>query len=102
DGVAKVIASLTDQLNRALGHGGVQWSLETRSGEPAHVLTTVAHELGASMIVVGTRAPGLTPRLEEWLRGSVAVHLSRRQEQPVIVVPLHASGPAAGYEGLNG
>lgn len=73
-----------------LGSGTVRWSFVQLPGEPAAALGRLAQELHACMIVVGTREPGLGARVEELLTGSVAVHLSHRQNCPVLVVPLGA------------
>lgn len=70
---------------------GITWSFQARAGEPAKELSRVATSLQASMIVVGTREPGIRARFEELLTGSVAVHLAHHQSCPVMVVPLHPS-----------
>lgn len=79
------------ELDQRLSGSGVSWSLRGLAGEPAHELSILAERVDASMIVVGTRRPGLGKRLEELLEGSVAVHLARHQRRPVVVVPLHPS-----------
>ncbi len=58
-----------------------------RGGEPARALAREAGDIGASMIVVGTREHKLTAALKELTAGSVARHLFHRQDLPVLVVP---------------
>lgn len=83
-------ASLTAQLAGA----GVEWSLMPLAGEPGHALAREAHALDASMIVVGTRDHTLAAALKEMTSGSVARHLSHRQDRPVLVVPVNPRVPA--------
>jgi nucleotide-binding universal stress UspA family protein len=67
---------------------GVPWSTRMLAGEPARALSALAAKLDATMIVVGTREPGLKSSLQEFLTGSVAVHLAHHQHRPVVVIPL--------------
>jgi nucleotide-binding universal stress UspA family protein len=89
DYVEETAEQIRSDLTRILGRSGVDWSFRSLTGEPAHALTGLAESLDASMIVVGTREPGLAHRLEELLVGSVAVHLVHHQHRPVLVVPLN-------------
>ena len=75
-------------LSEALADCRVGWSFRTMSGDPARALSDAADTIGASMIVVGTREPGVIHALEEVLVGSVAVHLAHHQHRPVLIVPL--------------
>lgn len=45
------------------------------------------------MIVVGTREHRLTAALKDATAGSVARHLSHRQNRPVLVVPVNPRVP---------
>jgi nucleotide-binding universal stress UspA family protein len=63
--------------------------LLVRSGHAGAVIRDTAHELGASLIVLGTRRP---PTLERWLVGSVAESVARHAECPVLVIPCPAPG----------
>lgn len=66
------------------------WELVYLSGLPDQQLAHLAHTIGAGCFILGTRRPGLRAGLQEWLDGSVAVQLGRRQLRPVIVVPLRS------------
>jgi nucleotide-binding universal stress UspA family protein len=55
-----------------------------REGDPATVLLAVARELGADMIVVGTRGLGAAARV---LLGSVSSRVVAEASVPVTVVP---------------
>ena len=57
------------------------------AGRPDRALTHLARAVGASAFIVGARRPSSTERVREFLAGSVALHLTRHQHRPVIVVP---------------
>jgi len=67
---------------------GVPLATRALTGEPAHCLGRFADRIGAPMIVVGSREAGLRGSLREFFAGSVALHLTHRQQLPVVVVPL--------------
>jgi nucleotide-binding universal stress UspA family protein len=67
---------------------GVPWSARQLVGEPSTELMAVADEVGALMIVVGTRHAGFRGALHTFFAGSVALRLAHRQYRPVVVVPL--------------
>ena len=83
---------LRAEIESALAGTAVDWTLRTVQGEPALVLTDVAEEVDARMIVVGTREAGMLAGIAEFLSGSVAVHLAHRQHRPVLVVPRADGG----------
>lgn len=72
----------------------LDWSVRALSGDPAQALSSLADELDAAMIVIGTRAPGIRESLREFLSGSVAVQLAHSQHRPLVVVPLDPVGVA--------
>lgn len=77
-----------DRLDRELaGHKG-QWEFRYLAGRPDRALTHLARAVGASAFVVGARRPSSTERVREFLAGSVALHLSRHQHRPVLIVPV--------------
>lgn len=84
-----------DPLRGVLDGSGASWTFRSLAGEPARALAQLAATVGARMVVVGSREPGLVPRLAEFFTGSVAVQLVHRQRVPVLVVPVTA-GAAAG------
>lgn len=77
-----------DPLRGVLDAGGAPWTYRSLAGEPARALARLAAVVGARMIVVGSREPGLVPMLAEFFTGSVAVQLTHRQRIPVLVVPV--------------
>jgi nucleotide-binding universal stress UspA family protein len=79
-----------DPLRAVLDAGGAPWTFRCLAGEPARALAQLAAAVGARTIVVGSREPGLVPRLAEFFTGSVAVQLTHRQRIPVLVVPVTA------------
>lgn len=85
----KTTEQLEARLQGTLDAQQVPWTLDVLPGEPARTIAQLAARESASMIVVGTREPGLGTRLEEILTGSVAVHLAHHQTCPVLVIPLH-------------
>ncbi|WP_195839924.1 universal stress protein [Cutibacterium porci] len=66
------------------------WDLVYLSGLPDQQLAHLAHTINAGCFILGTRRPGFRAGLQEWLDGSVAVQLGRRQLRPVIIVPLRS------------
>jgi nucleotide-binding universal stress UspA family protein len=52
-------------------------------GEPAETIVEVAEQVGADLIVVGTREPGFLERL---LGGSVSQGVARRARCDVLIV----------------
>lgn len=71
---------------------GVEFESRAIPGEPAKVLSAVAEQLDADMIVVGTRRPGLRGKMAELLEGSIAVNLAHKQQRPVLVIPQQPAG----------
>lgn len=82
------ISWLDERARAAADTAGVSWTTRVGAGQPSAVLGALADEVGASMIVVGTREPGFIAGLQEFLGGSVAAHLAHTQARPVVVVPL--------------
>jgi len=64
------------------------WELVYLSGLPYQQLAHLAHTINAGCFVLGTRRPGFRAGVQEWLDGSVAVQLGRRQLRPVLIAPL--------------
>ena len=63
---------------------GVACRLAEGIGDPAHVITAEAEEIGADLIVVGTNHKNLLKRL---LLGSVSTDVLHRAKTEVLVVP---------------
>lgn len=66
---------------------GVNFESYAIAGDPAKVLSAVAEQQDARMIVVGTRRAGLRQKVAELLDGSIALALAQKQQRPVLVVP---------------
>lgn len=81
------------EVGELLGPLGVEWSARQLVGEPSAELMTLADELDALMIVVGTRHAGFRGALHNFFAGSVALRLAHRQYRPVVVVPTAPVGP---------
>ncbi|MFI2563066.1 universal stress protein [Paenarthrobacter sp. NPDC018779] len=86
-------ASLEASIGAQLAGSGVDWSLVALAGEPAHALARHAGEIGASLMVVGSREHKLGSTLRELTGGSVARQLLHRQDRPVLVVPVDPRVP---------
>ena len=56
-------------------------------GDPAFAIRDLADAVGAKLIVVGTRRPGIGETLREFITGSVAARLAHRQKRNILVVP---------------
>ncbi|MFD0996978.1 nucleotide-binding universal stress UspA family protein [Pseudoclavibacter chungangensis] len=85
-----------DQLtlcHEVLDSSGVTWTTRALAGDPAIELDALAERLDASMVIVGTREPGVRETLREFVNGSVAMRLSHRQNRPIVVIPLAPTGP---------
>lgn len=80
---------LRDAIAGTLDPLGVRWSTRALAGGPAQELASLAADLDAAMIVVGTRERGVKGSLHEFFNGSVAVQLAHRQHRPVVVIPLN-------------
>ncbi len=76
------------QLSAPLTFAGVRWQARVCEGSAATELIRLAAEVGAQLIVVGTRA---LPSLGEVLLGSTGHVLTHHAPVPVIVVPHGAS-----------
>ena len=84
----QVQTQLREHLARVLDQAEVPWRLHYLAGRPDRALTHLARSVDASVLIVGTHAPGAGRRVHELLEGSVAVHLARHQHRPVLTVPL--------------
>ncbi len=81
-------AQLQQFLSEALSEHKGPWEFRYLAGRPDRALTHLARAVDASAIIVGARHPQPTERLREFLSESVALHLSRHQHRPVLIVPV--------------
>lgn len=88
-GRARVRQELLDWLGERLGSQATGWEFRLVAGEADMALAELAVRHRALMIVVGARHRGVGGRLEDLMTGSIAVRLTRRQDCPVLVVPVH-------------
>jgi nucleotide-binding universal stress UspA family protein len=79
--------SLTAFVATELGSRHTSVVSELRTGPPAEVICTYAHEIGADLIVLGTHGHGVTRRL---LLGSVSKEVLEHADCPVLMVPQTA------------
>ena len=73
-----------ETVQRELAGSGIRWTVEKREGEPSQVLRDLAHELDASLVVVGRRG---WSTVQELLLGSVSNRLVHRSDVRVLLVP---------------
>ena len=81
-------ADIQKFLSEALSEHKGPWEFRYLAGRPDRALTHLARAVDASAIIVGARHPHTTERLREFLSESVALHLSRHQHRPVLIVPV--------------
>lgn len=77
--VQEALAAETQhELDRADVHGSVHFFVHARIGKPAPEILTLAEEIGADLIILGSRADSkrLTP-LERLILGSTSEHVMR-------------------------
>jgi nucleotide-binding universal stress UspA family protein len=79
---------LREAIETELDQSGIPWETRYLVGNPADALARLADELGAAMIIVGSRESGMRGTVREFFNGSIAARLSHRQGRPVVVVPL--------------
>lgn len=89
DGASANTQWIDERAERVCSASGIEWESRVLVGQPARVISSIADEVDARLIVVGTREPGFLAGLAEFLGGSVAAHLSHTQSRPVVVVPLN-------------
>ena len=63
---------------------GVRYRAELRDGNPVVVLLSVADEVDADLLVVGSRGLGGFPQL---LLGSTSTQVAQHADRPVVIVP---------------
>jgi nucleotide-binding universal stress UspA family protein len=82
-------AAAVEELVRTIRDRGIAVQVVVRSGEPAATLVQVADDVGADLVVVGSRGGG-DPA--DPLLGSVARAVAAHGRRPTLVVPA-AAGP---------
>jgi nucleotide-binding universal stress UspA family protein len=84
-----VLAEEHQKVREVLNRQPVPWAYHAAHGDPVDLLTAVADERDALMIVVGTRGQSRAAAITRLLDGSVTRALTgRRQHRPVLIVPL--------------
>lgn len=72
-----------DMVEQLLQRGQLaKWTTEIRFGKPPAVISEVAHERNADLVVVGASRHGMVDRL---LGEETVTHLARRVERPLLV-----------------
>jgi nucleotide-binding universal stress UspA family protein len=70
-------------VSRLLDPRPLRWSIERREGEPSKVLTDIARDVDASLLIIGRQGRS---NVKEMLLGSVSNRLVHLSEVPVLVV----------------
>jgi nucleotide-binding universal stress UspA family protein len=91
----RTLAEQQVQVQTALANCPQGWTYSASRGGPVGLISGVAEEKDALMIIVGTRGEGLGPAIERLLDGSVSRGLIRHQHRPVLVVHAPRSCPNA-------
>lgn len=92
DGVAETATAA--QVASHLEGVELPWRFVYTVGEASRALARVAQEVGATMIVIGSRRPGLGGWMNHLIGGSTAGHLAHTQPLPVTIVPLTPEEPS--------
>lgn len=92
-GIARELAAHLDEV--ALAYG-VEGRLRVVAGERALALGRLAESVGAAVIVVGARRPGLAAKAEELVGGSLLRRLAAIQHTPVLAIPGVVHAPRHG------
>lgn len=80
-------------IEAQMADSAVAWTLRILAGEPWKALARLASESRGSMIILGSRKPGVGAQISEWLGGATAGHLTAHQYRPVLVVPRVPTNP---------
>ncbi|MFC4605407.1 universal stress protein [Rhodococcus kronopolitis] len=91
--VADVVAREHTEAGAALAAISGRWTYHLQHGNPADLLSSVADEYDASMILIGAPRHGLMSRMERLLGESVSAHLVQHGRRPVVLVPEHTQAP---------
>ena len=91
DGVAE--RALAAELEQHLDGVDVPWRFVYTVGEASRALARVARESGATLIVIGSRRPGIGGWMNHLIGGSTAGHLAHTQPLPVTIVPQTPQEP---------
>ncbi|GGN65917.1 universal stress protein [Nocardia rhizosphaerihabitans] len=70
------------------------WSYYARRGNPAQMLSVIADDHDASMIVLGAPRHGVVSLVERLLGESVSARLIHHGNRPVLLVPEHSAATA--------
>jgi nucleotide-binding universal stress UspA family protein len=78
----EVHARLLDEAKGTLESAGINATYREPYGDPATTIERIADDVGADMIVVGTRGLGA---VERFLQGSVSEHVAANAKTTVVV-----------------
>jgi nucleotide-binding universal stress UspA family protein len=87
---AEIGALLDGEWTAPLRMAGVPYTTTLRDGSPVTVLLAVADDVGADLVVVGSRGVGGFPGL---LLGSTSTQLAQHSTRPVLIVPAEDAPP---------
>lgn len=83
----RITAQMEKRLAAVTSGIEVEWEFRYVAGAPAAALANIALEEDASLIMIGSREPGLGARMKEFVSGPVADALMHSQPRPVVVIP---------------
>lgn len=92
-GIAPAVAQTAARVAVLAAEANITVAHVTLAGDPVTAIARFAADRDARVIVVGTRQPGVHASVSLLLAGPVASRLARRQQVPVLVVPLHDHSP---------
>lgn len=85
----RALADQHQQVAAALADCDTGWSYHAWRGDPVELLSEVADDVDALMIIVGSRGEGPSKIVDRIFERSVSHGLINRQRRPVLVVPHH-------------
>jgi nucleotide-binding universal stress UspA family protein len=88
----RVLDAQRSRVETVLAGSGGGWSYHAGRGDPVGVITAVADDHDALMIVVGSRGEGAGAAIERVLGGSVSRGVLRHGRRPVLIVPTDHIG----------
>lgn len=91
----RTLAEQHQQVETALAGCPQWWTYRVSRSDPVSLISAVADENDAVILIVGTRGQGLGPSIERLFGGSVSHGLLRRQLRPVLLVRAPRSLPTS-------
>ena len=90
----RALAEQRRHVDAVLAGFPLSWTYQAGHGNPARLITDVAEETDALMIIVGSHGEGMGATFDRLVAGSVSRTVLRRQRRPVLIVPAEYRPPA--------